>query len=101
MVSWDILISALVTILCSSGIWGYITLRVTKRDGSTKLMVGMAQHMIVTEGRRLLDQGYVTLDEYRNLHKGLYGPYVRVGGNGLAEKIMKEVDKLPSKKGDL
>lgn len=42
-----------------------------------------------------MQQGYVTKDDYENLHDYLFVPYKKLGGNGIAEKIMKEVDKLP------
>lgn len=101
MIYWELLVTILVAITGSSGVWGYITLKVKRNDSVTKMLIGMAQHQILAEGKRLLDQGYVTTDEYRNLDKGLYKPYVELGGNGLAEKIMKEIDKLPMKRSTL
>ena len=95
MVIWELLVTIIVAIMGSSGIWGYISLRAKKKDGTANMLKGVAQHMIISEGKRLIDKGYVTMDEYRNLHKGLYKPYVDLGGNGFAEKIVKEVDKLP------
>ena len=41
--------------------------------------------------------GSITKDEYENLHDYLYLPYQELGGNGTAEKIMKEVSNLPIK----
>lgn len=92
---WEILLTSLVTIIGSSGIWGYITVKYTKARSSDKLLRGISQHLIIQEGRRLLEKGYVTTSEYTNLHRGLYRPYKRAGGNGLAEKIINEVEKLP------
>lgn len=92
---WEILLTSLVTILGSSGIWGYVTVKYTKSRTSDKLLRGISQHLIIQEGRRLLEKGYVTTSEYTNLHRGLYRPYKRAGGNGLAEKIINEVEKLP------
>lgn len=92
---WELLLTSLVTILGSSGIWGYITVKHTKSRTSDKLLRGISQHLIIQEGRRLIEKGYVTTSEYTNMHRGLYKPYKRAGGNGLAEKIINEVDKLP------
>ena len=47
-----------------------------------------------------LDRGYITRDEYENLYQYLYKPYKKVGGNGSAEHIMNQVDKLPIGKGE-
>lgn len=46
-------------------------------------------------GMQYVDRGYVTQDEYENLRTYLYDPYKKLGGNGSAERVMKEVDKLP------
>ena len=36
-------------------------------------------------------------DEYEDLIHYLYDPYVELGGNGSAEKVMQEIKKLPMK----
>ena len=61
-------------------------------------MIGVAQHLIIRESHRLIEQGYMSSDEYRNIHKGLYKPYKQLGGNGLAEKLMNDVVHLPIKR---
>lgn len=66
-----------------------------KKSDATRLLIGIAQHLIVKESHRLLEQGYMTTDDYRNLSKGLYEPYKQIGGNGLAEKMVNDVEKLP------
>ena len=38
---------------------------------------------------------YVTRAEYENLNEYLFQPYHKLGGNGTAERIMKEVERLP------
>ena len=43
----------------------------------------------------MLMRGYITQDEYENLHEYLYKPYAALGGNGTAKRIMAEVEKLP------
>ena len=39
--------------------------------------------------------GYITKDEYENLHDYLDEPYLAEGGNGTAKKVMSEVERLP------
>ena len=46
-------------------------------------------------GMKYIERGYITRDEYENLHDYLYVPYNKMGGNGSAERIMDEVKKLP------
>lgn len=41
---------------------------------------------------------YITQDEYENLHDYLYEPYLALGGNGTAKKVMAEVERLPLNK---
>ena len=42
-----------------------------------------------------LERGWVTKDEYEDIVKYLYHPYSTFGGNGLADKVMEEVKRLP------
>lgn len=42
-----------------------------------------------------VDRGWITKDEYEDFFKYLYEPYAKFGGNGLAERVMLEVAKLP------
>lgn len=44
---------------------------------------------------RYIERGYITQDEYENLHEGLYTPYKNMGGNGCAKRVMEDVEKLP------
>lgn len=41
-----------------------------------------------------IKRGWITKDEYEDLRDYLYKPYKELGGNGSAERIMLEVDKL-------
>lgn len=46
-------------------------------------------------GMRYIDRGWITQDEYENLNTYLYEPYMKLGGNGSALRVMQEVNKLP------
>ena len=59
------------------------------------MLMGLAHDRILFLGRSYVSRGYVTQAEYENLDKYLYQPYRRLGGNGTAERIMKEVERLP------
>ena len=92
---WAQLIVTIVgSVLASSG------LRAEKKDAKTELLVGIAHDRIMFLGMSYLDRGYITRDEYENLYQYLYKPYKKVGGNGSAEHIMNQVDKLPIGKGE-
>jgi len=58
---------------------------------------GLGHDRISDLGQHYIERGYVTKEEYENLHDYLYVPYADLGGNGTAKKIMDEVEKLPIK----
>lgn len=59
------------------------------------MLLGLGHDRIIFLGGQYIKRKSITKDEYENLHDYLYKPYLELGGNGTAEKIMKEVDKLP------
>jgi hypothetical protein len=69
--------------------------RDTKHTALEKLVLGLAQQQIVTRGMQYIDRGWLTADEYDDFIKILYQPYADFGGNGMGEKVMNDVMKLP------
>lgn len=59
------------------------------------MLVGLAHDRILYLGMSYVQRGYITKDEYENLYDYLYKPYLKMGGNGYAKRVMGEVDKLP------
>lgn len=59
------------------------------------MLLGLGHDRIIYLGGEYLERGCITQDEYKNLHDYLFQPYKALGGNGTAEKIMNEVEKLP------
>ena len=90
-----VVITALTSVAASSGVWGYIQKRDTTRNAHTRLLLGLAHDRIVTMGLSFVCKGWVHKDEYHDFVKYLYQPYSEFGGNGLADKVMAEVAKLP------
>ena len=97
-------IQMVVTIVCSviasSGFWAFVNKRSDSRDVKTEMLVGLAHDRIVYLGMMYIDRGHITQDEYENLRTYLYDPYKKNGGNGSAERNMKEVEKLPIRPND-
>lgn len=95
-------IQMIITIICSviasSGFWAYITRYADRKDVKTELLIGLAHDRIVYLGMVYIEKGYITQDEYENLYEYLYKPYEKMGGDGSAERIMNEVNKLPIRK---
>lgn len=69
--------------------------RSESKDATTKLMMGIAYEHITTYGIGYINRGWITKDEYEELTKYFYIPYKELGGNGVAERVMNEVSRLP------
>ena len=87
---FQMVLTIISSVLASSGLWAYLTKRSERKDVKTEMLVGLAHDRIMYLGMQYVDRGYVTQDEYENLRTYLYDPYKKS-----AERVMKEVDKLP------
>lgn len=88
-----------VTIVCaviaSSGFWAFIQRKNENKDVKSRMLIGLAHDRIIFLGMKYIERGWISQDEYENLHDYLYKPYEKLGGNGSAQKVMIEVNKLP------
>ena len=91
---WEILISVFGSVMASSGLWALIMKRQEKKDIKSRMLLGLAHDRIMDLGQKYIEGGSITYDEYENLEKYLYEPYVEMGGNGSAKRVMDEVNKL-------
>lgn len=102
---WIQLVATIIcSVLASSGLWAYLTKRMDRKDAKTDLLLGIAHEKILSLGMSYIERGYITRDEYENLHTYLYDPYRRVmkdGDTSAADRLIKEVDKLPIKTIDM
>lgn len=88
-----------------SGVFGlsnFVMFLIQRHDKQTnspesRMILGLGHDIIITKGEFYIQRGWITRDEYENLNDYLYKPYLEMGGNGTAQKIMKEVEKLPLK----
>ena len=98
MEEWlKIVLAMLGTVVASNGFWAYMQHRTNKKDVRNKMLIGLAHDRIMFLCMQYLKRGYVTKDEYENLHNYLYESYIAIGGNGAAKHVMDKVDKLPLK----
>lgn len=97
----ELIKTIVITVLTSSGftsaLFAFLQKQADKKDIKTKMLIGLGHDRIVYLGMKYIERGWITKDEYENLHDYLYSPYKTMGGNGSAERIMKEVEKLPIK----
>lgn len=91
----ETLLAIILAAIGSTGLWAFLSKFIEAKDSKTQLLIGLAHNQILAIGMEYIKRGYITKDEYENLHDYLYVPYAKAGGNGSAKRIMQEVDKLP------
>lgn len=89
------LLVALVSVLASTGFWTYILGRDKKRNATHRLLMNLAYGKIVKVGMAHIALGEISRDDLEELQKDLYDPYLELGGNGIAKRVMEEVAQLP------
>ena len=85
---------AVTALLGGSGIWAWARTRSERNDSEDKLLLQVAKNQLVSQGRKYLKRGYITMDEYEE-YESEYKVYESLGGNGLARRVFKQVDDLP------
>lgn len=96
----DVLVTVFVTVLASNGFWAILQKKFDRNSTEKTLLVGLAHDRIIYVGEGYITRGWITYDEYEDFMKYLYEPYMKYGGNGIAERISDEVKKLPLKTKD-
>lgn len=91
----EILLAVFTSVLASSGLWAWVQRRSEKKSAVTKMVMGLAHERIVTAGTKFIRRGNISHEEYDDFVTYLYQPYEDLGGNGLAQKIAKQVETLP------
>ena len=90
-------------VFASTGFWTFINQWISRREkkksAEAQMLMGLGHDRICYLGEGYLARGWITRDEYENLHDYLFKPYEKLGGNGTAQKIMAEVEHLPLKEG--
>jgi hypothetical protein len=95
----EIVIAIICSVFASTGFWAFVTAIMQncekKVSAEGKMLRGLAHDRICNLGEEYIKQGYISKDDYENLHDYLFLPYEELGGNGTAKRIMDEVKKLP------
>lgn len=95
----EIVITIVCSVFASTGFWAFVTAIMQNREKKVsaegKMLRGLAHDRICYLGEEYIKQGYISKDDYENLHDYLFLPYGELGGNGTAKRIMDEVKKLP------
>lgn len=85
----------------STGFWAFLNSRDRRRNSTTRLMMGLAYIQITTLGLQYIERGYNTKDELEDFITYFYQPYIDLGGNGFAKRIMRSVETLPIRRNEI
>lgn len=91
------IITIIVTLFASSGFWTLMLAiynnRHKTKSAESELLLGLAHDRIYELCKEVLKNGEMTDQEYDNI-RHLYDPYIKMGGNGTAAKLMEQVEDL-------
>lgn len=91
----EIFITIVGSVLASSGFWAFIQTKRDSKDVKTQMLIGLGHDRLTHLAMCYISRGdWITQDEYENLHKYLYEPYVKIGGNGSVTRLMNEIEML-------
>lgn len=96
-----VIVTLLCSIISSSGFWAFLISRKKKADAINNMVLGLGHDRIIELGMHYLERTdengnpWITEDEYENIKDYLYEPYTKLGGNGSAARIIKEMDNIP------
>ena len=76
----------------------WIAQRGNKTNAMQRMLMGLGHQKIIELGIFYINRGYITHDEFEDLHTYLFEPYKGLKGNGTAEKMMGDVGRLPFRK---
>lgn len=91
----ELLAVIITSFVASSGFWLFLTQKIEKKSLTTQLLLGLAHDRIIYLGMIYIQRGYITNDEYDNIHDCIFKPYQKMGGNGFARRLMNDIEKLP------
>ena len=102
---WTSIVTILVAVITSSGVWGYLDHRRQEKradrgleDAERRLIVAIARSQLVQQSIEYIKRGSVSVEEVDAL-TALYEPYRELKGNGNAERLYKQAVDLPVRHG--
>lgn len=99
----ELIVTALIAVLSSSGIWAYLDSRKKEKradrgleDAERRLIVAIARSQLVSLSLEYIKIGKISVEQADAL-TSLYEPYKELHGNGNAERLYKQAINLPVK----
>lgn len=90
----ELIIALIGSVFASQGFWVWINNRSNKSSARDEMLMGLGHDRIIHVGEGYLSRGWISPEEYDDLKSYLYDPYVKMGGNGSAKRLMDAVDRL-------
>lgn len=78
-----------------TGLFAVIQSRMNRKDANTKALRYIMLYIIQERAKQHIRDGSITLEERRSLHHWHSLYHNGLGGNGDADALMAQVDKLP------
>lgn len=98
----EFITTIVLAVFASGGFWAFLQTWLVNRSKSKtseqKLLLGIAFRQIIETCELYIERGFIAPDEYKELNHYLFEPYQALGGNGTAQRMIKEVEKLPVRK---
>lgn len=92
---WLPLMVAIASTLGCSGFWAYMQKKDNSKSAMQRLLMGIAYERVTSLGTDYIDRGWITRDEFDAYQRYFVLPYLALGGNGVAERISRDVARLP------
>lgn len=83
------------SVVASSGFWAWIQRKDSTKSATKALLLGLAHDKIISQGYVYIERGWLSKDEYDDYMRYFVKPYSTFGGNGMAEKVVADVERLP------
>lgn len=84
------------SIFGSSGFWLIIQKLIERKSSMRQMVLGIGYERLMSACKKHLAAGWISVDELEDLDKYLYQPYIKMGGNGTAERLYTRVCNLPN-----
>lgn len=85
-------------VFACSGFWACVQAFFQNRGKLRMLILGLAFKQIIDSCEFYINRGYISTDEFAELNRYLFEPYQKLGGDGTAQRLIKEVERLPMRK---
>jgi hypothetical protein len=93
--TWELIITVVVTVLGSNGLWAFIQSRSTHKSARDRMILGLGHAEIFRVAEKYIHRNGITMSELEDLEKYLYKPYAEMGGNGTAAAVVQKCRELP------